>query len=132
MQLLNRPPSFLPGGELKAPTRKREYQDIDPRSNSTFYPKAPLEIEILRFFPRFVRDAGFDNDIPHSHTLRPRREADPDISHELLFCEGNWQGAESEASAGFLEEMPSLEAASACWGRDRVAVGKVSRAARCH
>ena len=82
---------------------------------------------------------GFDNDndIPRSHTLRPRRETDPDISHELLICEGNWQGAESdpallqdliaeEASAGFLEEMPSLEAAFARWGRDRVAVGKVN------
>ena len=61
---------------------------------------------------------GFDNDIPRSHTLRPRRENEPD----LLTCEGNWQGAESdpallqelieeEATAGFLEEMPSLEAA---------------------
>ena len=80
---------------------------------------------------------GFDNDIPPSHTLRPRRENEPDISHDLLICEGNWQGAESdpallqelieeEATAGFLEEMPSLEAAFARWGRDRVAVGKVN------
>ena len=80
---------------------------------------------------------GFDDDIPRSHTLRPRRDADPDEGHDLLVCEGNWQGAESdpallqelieeEIASGYLEEMPSLEAAYARWGQDRVAVGKVN------
>ena len=80
---------------------------------------------------------GFDDDIPRSHTLRPRRDADPDEGHDLLVCEGNWQGAESdpallqdlieeEMASGYLEEVPSLEAAYARWGQDRVAVGKVN------
>ena len=114
------------------------------RDSLTAYPLwrglAPcLGTETLRFFPSLRQGVptGFDNDIPPSHTLRPRRENEPDISHDLLICEGNWQGAESdpallqelieeEATAGFLEEMPSLEAAFARWGRDRVAVGKVN------
>ena len=80
---------------------------------------------------------GFDDDIPRSHTLRPRRDADPDEGHDLLVCEGNWQGAESdpallqelieeEIASGYLEEVPSLEAAYTRWGQDRVAVGKVN------
>ena len=80
---------------------------------------------------------GFDDDISRSHTLRPRRDADPDEGHDLLVCEGNWQGAESdpallqelieeEIASGYLEEMPSLEAAYARWEQDRVAVGKVN------
>ena len=80
---------------------------------------------------------GFDKDIPRSHTLRPRRESEPDSGHDLLICEGNWQGAEAEPGllqeliqeeidSGFLEEMPSLEAAYARWGKARVAVGKVN------
>ncbi|CAE7939618.1 unnamed protein product, partial [Symbiodinium necroappetens] len=80
---------------------------------------------------------GFDGDIPRSHTLRPRRESEPDSGHDLVVCEGNWQGAESdpgllqeliqeEIDAGFLEEMPSLEAAYERWGKERVAVGKVN------
>ena len=67
---------------------------------------------------------GFDNDIPRSYTLRPCREAEPDEGHDLLACEGNWQGAESEPdllqelieeelASGYLEELPSLEAAYA-------------------
>ena len=92
-----------------------------------------------RLFPSLRQGVptGFDDDIPRSHTLRPRRVDEPDVSHELLICEGNWQGAESdpallqelieeEATAGFLEELPSLEAAFARWGRERVAVGKVN------
>ena len=80
---------------------------------------------------------GFDDDIPRSHTLRPRQDAEPDSGHDLLVCEGNWLGAESdpallqelieeEISAGYLEEMPDLESAYKRWGKDRVAVGKVN------
>ena len=83
---------------------------------------------------------GFDNDIPRSHTLRPRRDSEPDEGHDLLVCEGNWQGAESdpallqelielieeELASGYLEEVPSLDAAYARWGQERVAVGKVN------
>ena len=113
------------------------------RDSLTAYPLwkglAPcLGTKTLRFFPRFVKASqpALTTTSP-AVTLRPRRENEPDISHDLLICEGNWQGAESdpallqelieeEATAGFLEEMPSLEAAFARWGRDRVAVGKVN------
>ena len=80
---------------------------------------------------------GFDDDIPRSHTLRPRREGETDEGHQLLVCEGNWQGAESdpallqelieeELQAGFLEEVDSIEEAYRRWGKDRVAVGRVN------
>ena len=80
---------------------------------------------------------GFDDDIPRSHTLRPRQDAEPDSGHDLLVCEGNWLGAESdpallqelieeEISAGYLEEMLDLESAYKRWGKDRVAVGTVN------
>ena len=80
---------------------------------------------------------GFDDDIPRSHTLRPRREGEPDDGHQLLVCEGNWQGAESdpallqelieeELQAGFLEEVDTIEEAYRRWGKERVAVGKVN------
>ena len=69
--------------------------------------------------------------------MRPRREGDEDEGHQLLVCEGNWQGAESdpallqelieeELAAGFLEEVDSIEEAYKRWGKDRVAVGRVN------
>ncbi|CAE7353828.1 PAO [Symbiodinium sp. CCMP2592] len=80
---------------------------------------------------------GFDGDIPRSHTLRPRNSDNADATADLLVCEGNWQGAEAdpallqelieeEVSAGYIEEVPSLEAAYERWGRERVAVGRVN------
>ena len=90
-------------------------------------------------FPALLQGVptGFDDDIPRSHTLRPRRQGDADEGHELLVCEGNWQGAESdpallqelleeELTAGFLEEVVSIEEAYKRWGKDRVAVGRVN------
>ena len=73
---------------------------------------------------------GFDDDIPRSHTLRPRREGEPDDGHQLLVCEGNWQGAESdpallqelieeELQAGFLEEVDTIEEAYRRWGKGK-------------
>ena len=73
---------------------------------------------------------GFDNDIPRGHTLFPRREEEPNECHDLLICEGNWQGAEAhlallqelieeELASGFIEEMPNLEAAFQRWGTKR-------------
>ncbi|CAE7466489.1 unnamed protein product, partial [Symbiodinium sp. KB8] len=67
----------------------------------------------------------------------PRREGETDEGHQLLVCEGNWQGAESdpallqelieeELQAGFLEEVDSIEEAYRRWGKDRVAVGRVN------
>ncbi|CAE7653223.1 Gapdh [Symbiodinium sp. CCMP2592] len=80
---------------------------------------------------------GFDGDIPRSHTLRPRASDNVDDTTDLLVCEGNWQGAEAdpallqelieeEVSSGYIEEVPSLEAAYERWGRERVAVGRVN------
>ncbi|CAE7204615.1 unnamed protein product [Symbiodinium sp. CCMP2592] len=80
---------------------------------------------------------GFDSDIPRSHTLRPRDPNNSDEPTDLLVCEGNWQGAEAdpallqelieeEVSAGYIEEVPSLEAAYERWGKERVAVGRVN------
>ncbi|CAE7223789.1 unnamed protein product [Symbiodinium sp. CCMP2592] len=80
---------------------------------------------------------GFDGDIPRSHTLRPRNPENSDEPTDLLVCEGNWQGAEAdpallqelieeEVSAGYIEEVPSLEAAYERWGQERVAVGRVN------
>ena len=54
-----------------------------------------------------------------------------------MVCEGNWQGAESdpallqelieeELTAGFIEEVDSIEEAYKRWGKDRVAVGRVN------
>ncbi|CAE7281103.1 unnamed protein product, partial [Symbiodinium sp. KB8] len=90
-------------------------------------------------FPALLQGVptGLDDDIPRSHTLRPRREGDEDEGHQLLVCEGNWQGAESdpallqelieeELAAGFLEEVDSIEEAYKRWGKDRVAVGRVN------
>ncbi|CAE7421697.1 unnamed protein product [Symbiodinium sp. CCMP2592] len=75
---------------------------------------------------------GFDGDIPRSHTLRPRDPNNSDEPTDLLVCEGNWQGAEAdpallqelieeEVSAGYIEEVSSLEAAYERWGKERVA-----------
>ncbi|CAE7042088.1 unnamed protein product [Symbiodinium sp. CCMP2592] len=80
---------------------------------------------------------GFDGDIPRSHTLRPRDPDNSDEPTDLLVCEGNWQRAEAdpallqelieeEVSAGYIEEVPSLEAAYERWGKERVAVGRVN------
>ncbi|CAE7409167.1 unnamed protein product [Symbiodinium sp. CCMP2592] len=80
---------------------------------------------------------GFDGDIPRSHTLRPRDSGNSDETTDLLVCEGSWQGAEAdpallqelieeEVSAGYIEEVPNLEAAYERWGRERVAVGRVN------
>ena len=67
---------------------------------------------------------------PRSHTLRPRKDAEPDSGHDLLGAESDLallqELIEEEISAGYLEEMPDLESAYTRWGKDRVAVGKVN------
>ena len=90
-------------------------------------------------FPALLAGAptGFDNDIPASGCLLPAPPAEHAFALDLAICQGNWQGAESdpaslqeliqaEEDAGFAREFPSLEAAQAHFGPDRVAVGRVN------
>ena len=80
---------------------------------------------------------GFDNDIPPSGCLLPAPPAEHAFALDLAICQGNWQGVESdpaslqeliqaEEDSGFVQEFPSLEAAQAHFGPDRVAVGRVN------
>ena len=90
-------------------------------------PQYLLADEDTSLFPALQQGVptGFDNDIPRSYTLRPCREAEPDEGHDLLACEGNWQGAESEPdllqelieeelASGHLEELPLETAYARC------------------
>ena len=80
---------------------------------------------------------GFDSDIPASGCLLSAPPSEHAFALDLAICQGNWQGAESdpaslqeliqaEENAGFVREFPSLEAAQAHFGSDRVAVGRVN------
>ena len=80
---------------------------------------------------------GFDSDIPASGCLLPAPPSAHAFALDLAICQGNWQGAESdpaslqeliqaEEAAGFVREFPSLDAAQAHFGSDRVAVGGVN------
>ena len=83
---------------------------------------------------------GFGSDIPPNGCLLPAPPSEHAFALGLAICQGNWQGAESEPASlqdliqseedsGFVREFPSLEAAQAHFGPDRVAVrcGRVHR-----
>ncbi|CAE7294548.1 unnamed protein product, partial [Symbiodinium necroappetens] len=133
-----------PGGHisLEQPTNAMSWlepfvqdllSEVKPRSTPPFGAQDGGGIYSLPDWSYGPRYAEVDT----AYRVRPRREGDTDEGHELLVCEGNWQGAESdpallqelieeELTAGFLEEVDSIEEAYKRWGKDRVAVGRVN------
>ncbi|CAE7038940.1 unnamed protein product [Symbiodinium sp. CCMP2592] len=79
---------------------------------------------------------GVDGDIKPSNCFIPLGVSHQDVSDEdFKICSGHWPGAEedpelleelmeAELAAGYVEELPSLEAARARWAR--VAIGKAN------
>ncbi|OLP82107.1 hypothetical protein AK812_SmicGene37261 [Symbiodinium microadriaticum] len=104
----------LRGGEIwVTPAVDSEANCWTPVTRST----PPLKLLVLEMGEDW--DFSVEEGQPYclSALERLRAESDPALLQELI---------EEEISAGFLEEMPSLEAAYSRWGKERVAIGKVN------